>query len=60
MTIIKVADEREIITKLASYVEKISNDAIQNRGKFLVGLSGNYLHFSNSLRNFVWTDIFSK
>ncbi|CAH2058350.1 unnamed protein product, partial [Iphiclides podalirius] len=40
MTVIKVADEQEIITKLSSYVEKISNDAILNRGRFFVGLSG--------------------
>ncbi|CAG4966257.1 unnamed protein product [Colias eurytheme] len=40
MTTIKVANEQEIIKKLSSYVEKISNDAIHNRGKFFVGLSG--------------------
>ncbi|OWR51320.1 6-phosphogluconolactonase [Danaus plexippus plexippus] len=40
MTIIKVADEAGIINKLTSYVEKISNDAILNRGKFFIGLSG--------------------
>lgn len=40
MTIIKVADEQELIKKLSSYIEKISNDAILNRGKFFVGLSG--------------------
>ncbi|XP_039745850.1 6-phosphogluconolactonase [Pararge aegeria] len=39
-TIIKVANEQEIIKKLSSYIEKISNDAILNRGKFFVGLSG--------------------
>lgn len=40
MTTIKVSDEGEIISKLASYVEKISNDAINSRGKFFIGLSG--------------------
>ncbi|KOB73366.1 6-phosphogluconolactonase, partial [Operophtera brumata] len=39
-TIIKVSDEKEIINRLSSYVEKISNDAINNRGRFYVGLSG--------------------
>ncbi|XP_072946587.1 6-phosphogluconolactonase [Epargyreus clarus] len=39
-TIIKVANEQEIITKLGTYIEKISNDAINNRGAFYVGLSG--------------------
>ena len=43
MTIIKVADEQELIKKLSSYIEKISNDAILNRGKFFVGLSGKFL-----------------
>ncbi|XP_063627562.1 6-phosphogluconolactonase [Cydia splendana] len=40
MTIIKVANEGEVISKLSMYVEKISNDAIYNRGKFYIGLSG--------------------
>ncbi|VVC95757.1 unnamed protein product [Leptidea sinapis] len=40
MTTIKVENEAEIIKKLSSYIEKISNDAITNRGKFYVGLSG--------------------
>ncbi|CAB3237784.1 unnamed protein product [Arctia plantaginis] len=40
MTTIKVNDEQELINKLASYIEKISNDSIYNRGKFYVGLSG--------------------
>ncbi|XP_068624058.1 6-phosphogluconolactonase [Battus philenor] len=40
MTTIKVSNEQEIIKKLASYVEKISNDAILNRGQFFIGLSG--------------------
>ncbi|XP_063545515.1 6-phosphogluconolactonase [Cydia strobilella] len=40
MTIIKVANESEVISKLSMYVEKISNDAIYNRGKFYIGLSG--------------------
>lgn len=40
MTTIKVRDEQEIINKLASYIEKISNDAINSRGRFYVGLSG--------------------
>ncbi|CAK1547817.1 unnamed protein product [Leptosia nina] len=40
MTTITVANEEEIIRKLSSYIEKISNDAIHNRGKFYVGLSG--------------------
>ncbi|KAG6443453.1 6-phosphogluconolactonase [Manduca sexta] len=40
MTIIKVSDEQEIINKLTSYVQKISNDAIYNRGNFYIGLSG--------------------
>ncbi|CAK1589818.1 unnamed protein product [Parnassius mnemosyne] len=39
-TVIKVANEQEIIKKLSSYIEKISNDAILNRGHFFVGLSG--------------------
>ncbi|XP_059062720.1 6-phosphogluconolactonase [Achroia grisella] len=40
MTTIKVRDEQEIINKLVLYIEKISNDAINTRGKFYVGLSG--------------------
>lgn len=40
MTTITVANDQEIIKKLSSYIEKISNDAIHNRGKFFVGLSG--------------------
>ncbi|XP_013186356.1 6-phosphogluconolactonase [Amyelois transitella] len=40
MTTIKVSNEQEIINKLSSYIEKISGDAILNRGKFFVGLSG--------------------
>ncbi|NP_001091839.1 6-phosphogluconolactonase [Bombyx mori] len=40
MTIIKVIDEEEIIRKLSTYIQKISNDAILNRNKFVVGLSG--------------------
>ncbi|CAH2098101.1 unnamed protein product [Euphydryas editha] len=40
MTTIKVGNEEELIKKLASYIEKISNDAILNREKFFVGLSG--------------------
>ncbi|XP_063374542.1 6-phosphogluconolactonase [Cydia amplana] len=40
MTIIKVANESEVISKLSMYVEKISNDAIYNRGKFYIALSG--------------------
>ncbi|XP_075991728.1 6-phosphogluconolactonase-like [Anticarsia gemmatalis] len=40
MTTIKVSDEQELIGKLASYIEKISNDSIYNRGKFYIGLSG--------------------
>ncbi|XP_041971412.1 6-phosphogluconolactonase [Aricia agestis] len=40
MTIIKVSNEQEIIKKLSSYIEKIANDSILNRGKFYVGLSG--------------------
>lgn len=40
MTTIKVRDESEIINKLSSYIEKISNDAINTRGQFYVGLSG--------------------
>ncbi|XP_037966841.2 6-phosphogluconolactonase [Plutella xylostella] len=40
MTVIKVVDENEVISKLASYTEKISNDAISKRGKFFIGLSG--------------------
>ncbi|KPJ10244.1 6-phosphogluconolactonase [Papilio machaon] len=40
MTTIKVKNEQEIIKKLSSYVEKISNDAIVNRGRFYIGLSG--------------------
>ncbi|CAH0598427.1 unnamed protein product [Chrysodeixis includens] len=40
MTTIIVNDEQELINKLASYIEKISNDSIQNRGKFYIGLSG--------------------
>ncbi|KAL0811136.1 hypothetical protein ABMA28_010396 [Loxostege sticticalis] len=40
MTTIKVSDEQEIISRLSSYVQKISNDAIHNRGKFYIGLSG--------------------
>lgn len=40
MTIIKVANETEVISKLSMYVEKISHDAIYNRGKFYIGLSG--------------------
>ncbi|XP_053620168.1 6-phosphogluconolactonase [Plodia interpunctella] len=40
MTTIKVSNEQEIINRLASYIEKISSDAIRNRGKFFVGLSG--------------------
>lgn len=43
MTLIKVADENEVISKLASYTEKISNDAISKRGKFFIGLSGKKL-----------------
>ncbi|KAJ2944950.1 hypothetical protein O0L34_g1847 [Tuta absoluta] len=38
--VIKVADEQAIISKLESYVQKLSNDAIHNRGKFYIGLSG--------------------
>lgn len=53
-TIIKVSDEREIINRLSSYVEKISNDAINNRGRFYVGLSGEYLKFSNFPFNVVF------
>ncbi|CAH4029751.1 6-phosphogluconolactonase [Pieris brassicae] len=40
MTTITVANEQDIIKKLSSYIEKISNDAIHNRGKFYIGLSG--------------------
>ncbi|XP_045455199.1 6-phosphogluconolactonase [Melitaea cinxia] len=40
MTTIKVANEDELIKKLSLYIEKISNDAILNRGKFFIGLSG--------------------
>lgn len=40
MTTIKVNDEQELIGKLTSYIEKISNDSIYNRGKFYIGLSG--------------------
>ncbi|XP_026491965.2 6-phosphogluconolactonase [Vanessa tameamea] len=43
MTTVKVANEQELIKKLSSYVEKISNDSINNRGKFFVGLSGGSL-----------------
>ncbi|KAF9806590.1 hypothetical protein SFRURICE_012127 [Spodoptera frugiperda] len=47
MTTIVVNDEQELVTKLASKIEKIANDAIENRGKFYVGFSGgsvlNYL-----------------
>lgn len=42
MTTIKVSDEQEIISRLSSYVQKISNDAIHNRGKFYIGLSGKF------------------
>lgn len=38
--IIKVKDEQELIGKLASYIEKISNDASEIRKKFFIGLSG--------------------
>lgn len=49
-TIIKVANEQEIVRKLSSYIEKISNDAILNRGKFFVGLSGKiYTLFCNNM-----------
>ncbi|XP_026740725.1 6-phosphogluconolactonase [Trichoplusia ni] len=40
MTTIIVNDEQDLINKLVSYIEKISNDSIQNRGKFYIGLSG--------------------
>ncbi|KAJ0171993.1 hypothetical protein K1T71_012756 [Dendrolimus kikuchii] len=40
LTVIKVKDEQELINKLASYIEKISNDAIENQRKFFIGLSG--------------------
>lgn len=43
MTTIKVSDETELINKLASYIEKISNDSIYNRGKFYIGLSGKFV-----------------
>lgn len=46
MTTIKVKNEQEIIKKLSSYVEKISNDAIVNRGRFYIGLSGDYIFFA--------------
>lgn len=47
MTTIIVNDEQDLINKLVSYIEKISNDSIQNRGKFYIGLSGK-LSFSRS------------
>lgn len=43
MTTIKVNDEQELINKLTSYIEKISNDSIYNRGKFYIGLSGKFV-----------------
>lgn len=41
MTTIIVSDE-ELVNKLASYIEKISNDAIDSRGKFYIGVSGKF------------------
>ncbi|KAJ8708555.1 hypothetical protein PYW08_009937 [Mythimna loreyi] len=40
MATILVCKEEELITKLASHIEQIANDAIENRGKFFVGFSG--------------------
>lgn len=40
MTIIKVCEEEELITHIATTIEQIANDAIENRGKFYVGFSG--------------------
>ncbi|GBP54772.1 6-phosphogluconolactonase [Eumeta japonica] len=43
MTVIKVTDGQDVINKLSNYIEKISNNAIDLRGKFYIGLSGGSL-----------------